>query len=164
MARKNNGRYQYNSFAGIPRIVMENPDYVNLSYSSKALLFELAYQYRGKNNGDLTVAWGVMSKRGFKSKETLGRLTDQLLRSNLVLRTREGRFTNPGGVCALYALTWQPIDECSGKGLEVKSTITAPRLFSKEINKTPGPENGLGSVHKLVRGRSRDGQGRYSSS
>ena len=34
----------------------------------------------------------------------------------------------------LYALTWQPIDECRGKNLELSPTTTAPRKFSLEQN------------------------------
>ena len=163
MANKGKARYQLNSFAGVPRIVMDNPDYINLSYSARAALFELARQYRPGNNGDLTLAWGVMGKRGFRSRETLRKIADELLQAKLIKRTREGRFINPGGVCALYALVWLPIDECPGKGLEVEPTIAAPRLFSKEINKTPGPQNGLGSTYKLGRERPRDKRGRYVS-
>ena len=55
----------------------------------------------------------------------------ELIDANLILKTREGRFLNPGGRCALYAVTWQPIDDCFGKDLEVKATIKAPRSFRK---------------------------------
>lgn len=127
------------SFAGIPRIVMEHRDYINLSSTAKVLLFELAYQYRGKNNGDLTTAWGVMKERGFKSKATLSRATKELLEANLIIKTREGAFLNPGGKCALYALSWQPIDDCQGKRLEVMATVTPPRRFSPKLNKSPVP-------------------------
>jgi len=48
------------------------------------------------------------------------------------LKTRNGRFINPGARCALYALTWQPVDECIGKKLEISATKTPPRKFSVE--------------------------------
>jgi hypothetical protein len=110
----------------------------------------LASQYRGNNNGDLTIAYSLLKDRGFKSKGTIERSRDELLNANLIIKTREGRFTNPGGVCALFALTWQAIDECDGK-LEVKSTTTPPRQFSLENNKTPRPETGHGSTSKQGR-------------
>lgn len=116
------------SFAGIPRAVMDHPDYIGLGYSAKALLFELAYQFKGKNNGDLTAAWAVMKTRGWKSKATLAGALEELLDAELVICTRQGRFVNPGGVCSLYALTWQPIDECGGKH-DAAPTQTAPRRF-----------------------------------
>ena len=37
------------SFAGIPRLVMECPDYTNLSGNAIRLLVELAYSYKGGN-------------------------------------------------------------------------------------------------------------------
>jgi len=75
---------------------------------------------------------------------------------------REGRFSNPHGVCALYALSWQPIDECNGK-LEIASTNTPPRKFSLENNKNPRPTIGHGSTSKQGRERERTPQGKYSS-
>jgi hypothetical protein len=136
-------------FAGIPRVVMKHPDYVALSPSAKALLFELAYQYKGKNNGDLTVAISVLQERGFRSRTTVTKATGELLAARLIVQTRQGRFTNPGGVCALYAVTWVPVDECEGKGLEITPTTTPLRKFSLEAIKTPCTESGHGSVQNL---------------
>ena len=124
------------SFAGIPRIVMESEDYKNLSGNAVKLLNLFAYQYRGKNNGDLCAAWSIAKNHGCKSEPTLSRAKKELLAANLIMETRPGRFLNPGGRCALYALTWQPIDECAGKDLIIGSTTTPPRKFSIErINK-----------------------------
>ncbi len=130
---KPNGKRKgsHKSFAGIPRIVMTHPDYKSLGGNSIRLLLELAYQYRGSNNGDLQACYSLMKDRGFSSKETLSRAIKQLLEKKFIIRTRTGAFLNPGGRCALYALTWQPIDECGGK-LEVAATRTAPRIFSLE--------------------------------
>jgi hypothetical protein len=119
------------SFAGIPRIVMDTDDYKNLNGNAIKLLLEFAYQYRGNNNGDLSAPFSRMRKRGFKSKETLGNALKSLQGANLIIKTRDGMFLNPGGRCALYALTWQPIDECNGKH-DIKATRTAPRKFSME--------------------------------
>lgn len=111
---------------------MDHPDYLGLSGNAVRLLLELARQYRGSNNGDLTAAWSLMNKRGFRSKATLNNAAKELLDARLISRTRVGRFTNPGGVCALYALTWQRIDECKGK-LDAASTPVPLRRFSEEI-------------------------------
>ena len=119
----------------IPHIVMDNDDYRNLPPNAIKLLNALVYQYRGKNNGDLTAAFTYMQHFGFKSKETLHRAIRQLLEAKMIIKTRQGFFMNPGGRCALYALTWLPINECQGKKLEVNSTATPPRKFSMEQNK-----------------------------
>lgn len=117
-------------FAGIPRVVMEHPDYIGLSGNAVKALMMLAYQYKGRNNGDLCAAWAIAKKHGFKSEPTLSRAMKELIRARLAIRTREGRFLNPGGQCALYALPWLAIDECPGKRLELKPTTTPPRKFS----------------------------------
>lgn len=129
------------SFAGIPRVVMDHPDFINLPGNAVKLLLELARQYRGSNNGDLTASWSIMKNRGFKSKATLDKALKVLLGSKLITLTRVGRFTNPGGVCALYALSWIEIHECRGK-LDVAPTRTPMRRFSEELSilkRTPQP-------------------------
>lgn len=151
------------SFGALPRVIWEHPDYCNLSGSAAKLLMELACQFKGKNNGDLTLAHSVLIKRGWRSKSTITRATAELLEAGLILRTREGRFTNPNGRCALYALAWKPIDECKGKGLEIAATTTPVRKFSLENSKTPSPEYGQGSVHKRGRQRERDDNGKFVS-
>ena len=125
--RKESGR-----FAQLPHVVLNSADYISLSYKSKALLVDLVYQYNGKNNGDLTAALGFLKKRGWVRSATLSSAANELLEANLIIRTREGRFQNPYSRCALYAITWQPINECEGKDLEVRATSTPPRKFSLE--------------------------------
>ena len=129
---KNKGKQ---SFAGIPRSVILHPDYLNLNGNAVRLLVDLAFQFRGRNNGDLTTAFHVLKKRGWKSRQTIDRAKHQLLENSFIIETRSGRFLNPGGRCALYALTWLPIDECQGKSLEVGPTATPKRLFT--LNEKP---------------------------
>jgi len=121
-------------FAGIPREVMKHPDYIALKPSARSLLQELAFQYKGKNNGDLTLAMNVLKQRGFNSPSTVHKAKKELLAAGMIVVTRQGQFINPGGVCALYALTWQPIDECQGK-LDRKSTSKPTRSFKHDKNK-----------------------------
>lgn len=102
-------------FAGVPRKLMNSAEFNSLSGNGVKLLLELCRQYRGNNNGDLTIALSVLINRGFKSRDTINRAKKQLEEKKFIIQTRHGKFLNPGGVCALYALTWQPIDECSGK-------------------------------------------------
>ena len=118
------------SFAGIPRVVMECPDYTNLSASAIRLLVELAYSYKGGNNGDLCPAWTLMKERGFRSKATLTRVIKELVAAEMIMLTRQGQFIrNKAG---LYALTWASIDECAGKQLDESPTRKPPRNFSLE--------------------------------
>lgn len=128
MAQKNKLR----SFAGIPRVVLMHKDYHRLSGNAVKLLVDLCYQYRGNNNGDLTTAFGALKKRGWKSRATVDRAKRELLSSGLITETRSGRFLNPGGQCALYALSWASIDECPGKRLDVNSTNLPHRTFNDD--------------------------------
>lgn len=47
-------------FTGIVQSVFECPAFTALSPHACKLLLELAGQYRGNNNGNLTVAWSVV--------------------------------------------------------------------------------------------------------
>ena len=80
------------SFAGIPRVVMECPDYINLNGSAVKLLVEMACQFKGGNNGDLCPAWTLMKVRGFCSKTTLSKAIKELLQAEMILLTRQGHF------------------------------------------------------------------------
>jgi len=131
MARQRKAKGPPGGFAGIPRIVIEHPDFRGVSSTAKVVLLVLAYQYRGGNNGDLSAAPSLLKGWGIASKVTVNKAIQELMVARLIIRTREGRFMNPGGRCALYALSWQPIDECQGKH-DAEPTTTPPRKFTLE--------------------------------
>ena len=150
------GRGEAGRYAGIPHAVMLHQDFIALPPNAIRLLLEMARQYNGHNNGDLSAAWTLMQHRGFKSEPTLNKALHELLAGNFIVRTREGRFLNPGRLCALYALTWQAVDECPGKNLEIGPTATPLRRFTAEIIKMPTVETeAIGfrnCSHKLEKG------------
>lgn len=129
---KTKGRRESGGFLALPHAVLKTNDYIGLSTKSRSLLVDIALQYNGRNNGDFTVALAFMRDRGWKRQATIVEAVKELLNSNLIIRTREGQFQNPHSRCALYAITWQPINDCKGKNLCVNPTITPPRKFSKE--------------------------------
>jgi hypothetical protein len=133
--RQAKGRNENGRFLSIPHCVMNTFDYIKLTTKSKVLLFDLALQYNGKNNGNLTAAFAVMKKRGWVREATIFTAVQELMAANLIIRTREGKFQNPHSRCALYALTWKPIDECYGKNLDAAPTTTPLRKFSLEKTK-----------------------------
>ena len=151
------------NYAGIPRVVMDTPDFISLKPGAVRLLLEFARQFKGQNNGDLTAAHSLLKRRGISSKGAITKATTELIEANMIICTRQGRFLNPGGMCALYALTWAPINECPGKQLDVKETRTPPRAFSAEHIKTLGPQDGHGSGHKQGRLRLRGNDGKFVS-
>ncbi len=126
-----NGRGKTTSFAGIPRRLMEHEDYRSLSGAAVKLLMFLCYQYRGNNNGDLSATFEQVKEAGVaRSKDTLSKSLGLLIARNLIVCTREGHFQKVGPRCSLYALTWQPIDECRGKQLEVPPSKVPIRPLS----------------------------------
>ncbi|MFC4878117.1 hypothetical protein [Microbulbifer halophilus] len=115
---------------------MDSDDFRSLSGGAIKVLLGLLRQYRGNNNGDLSATLNQAREWGVGSSATLAKALQELQDRALVVRTREGRFLKPGGCCALYALTWQSIDECRGK-LEIAPTRAPMRSFSLERIKKP---------------------------
>ncbi|QRY80108.1 hypothetical protein JVX91_03015 [Pseudomonas sp. PDNC002] len=146
---RSKGRRESGTFAAIPHAVMDSEDFRALSGGALKVLLGLLRQYRGANNGDLSASFTQAKQWGMNSRTTLAKALEELQARDLIVRTREGRFIKPGGCCALYAITWRPIDPCDEK-IEVSPTATAPRKFSLERVKNPvqkvdalRPENGL---------------------
>ena len=136
------------SFAGIPRVVMECPDYINLNGSAVKLLIEVACQFKGGNNGYFCPAWTLIKARGFCSKTTLSKAIKELLKAEMIMLTRQGHFIK--NKASLYTLTWAPIDECSGKYLEESPTRIPSRNFSLE-RQQGWPKKLDQPAHKLYR-------------
>ena len=70
------------------------------------------------------MAWTIMEKRGWKSRDTLNKARKELLNVELIIVARYGDRKRPH----LYALTFFAIDECQGK-LDVKSTERPPSYW-----------------------------------
>jgi len=97
-------------FVGIVRSVFDSPAFVALSPHAVKLLMVLLSQYKGDNNGNLTVAWSLVSKLGIRSKTTLWRCKAELIKAGFVYVTRIGHMPS---TCELLALTWFPLDASS---------------------------------------------------
>lgn len=106
MARSKNSR-----FGRLFHNVLFCPDYIALTPVAKALLNELIFQYNGRNNGDLTLAWSVMRGRGFNAETTVLRGKKNLLERGMITEIRKGIAKNGYRLCSLYALNWFAVDE-----------------------------------------------------
>ena len=159
-SRKKQARARYIS---IDFAVLEHPDFYEANPRCHKMLLYLLRQFNGKNNGDFTAAYSVLKKFGFKSKDTIASTLEELIARGLIVRTREAKFQNPNATCALYAVTWFPINECGGK-LDVKPTTKVVRNFALETSESTRPETGLGSNQNLGRKRKRGRDGRFVSS
>lgn len=99
-----------------------------LSPRAMKLLVDVGSQYNGYNNGDLCITRSVMTHRGWSSNDQLMKAKQELLDRNLIMQTKNGGL---GIGPNLYAITWQPIQDCGGK-LDVKSTTVAPRSLDEK--------------------------------
>lgn len=115
----------YPGYLHLHRPLLNSEDFKSLKGNSIKLLIDIASQYNGYNNGDLCAALSVMKKRGWNSNQQLTKATKELLEKNLIVLTKQGGLhMGPN----LYAISWQPIDECGGK-LDVCSSTLPPRRF-----------------------------------
>ena len=103
------GRGNGGGYFHFPHAISTQSNIAQMSYHAKALLLDLGSQYKGYNNGDLSIVWQFMVKRGWKSKQTLYKARDELLELGLVVITQYGDRKRP----TLYALTWREIDKLS---------------------------------------------------
>jgi hypothetical protein len=119
--RRDKGRAEGGSFVALPHSLLNAPKFCDLSGKAVKLLLDVYAQYKGHNNGDFSIAWKLMSVRGWKSKQTLYAARKELIGKGFLMLTRQGGRHQ----CSLYAVTWQSIDECKGK-LDVPATRVAP--------------------------------------
>jgi hypothetical protein len=127
------GRGKGPSFLRLTHHLLDSEEFGALSAHATKLLIELARKYKGNNNGDLSCAWSDCRKRGWRSKAALQRARDELLAACFIIVTRHGG----KHVSSLYALTFEPIDACEGKGLEIGPTTTASHAWRKNKNGAP---------------------------
>jgi len=125
-------RREHGGFAALPHCLLASLVYINLSAHAVKLLNDLLAQFKGLNNGDLCLAWTIMKKRGWKSRDTLNKARKELLDVELILISRHGDRKRS----TLYALTFIAIDECKGK-LDVKETNTPPSTW--RLHEPPPP-------------------------
>lgn len=128
---KAKGRGQLRStFSALPHCLLDCSDFRNLSSTSKVMLIACARLFNGRNNGDLSMPLAYLKKWGIKSSATATQCKKELIGADLLICTRDPTRDrkNPHGQCALFALSWLPIDECGGKH-EYQPTITALRKF-----------------------------------
>lgn len=95
-------------YAMIPLEVIECEAYACLPDYATRVLAVLAAQYRGGNNGDLSLPAPYAKARGIRGPKLYAGL-DLLQRVGLVTKTRQGG--KKPMRCSLYALEWRKVDE-----------------------------------------------------
>jgi hypothetical protein len=118
------------SFFAIPRVMVKSDSFARLSPHALKLLFDLLASYTGFNNGDLSAAWKLMERRGWRSRDTLGKALHQLLDGGWIVKTRQGGLHR----CSLYAVTFYAVDDVHDK--------TGYSKFDAGISATASPPGG----------------------
>ena len=98
-------------FVALPWSVLDSPAYLDLSHPAKALLLELARQYRGGDNGRLLLSDKHLSPRGWNSPSVVMRAKRELLDAELIFETVKGSRPNRA---SWFALTWRELDRIPG--------------------------------------------------
>jgi hypothetical protein len=102
----------YKGFFHLPDVIINHQDFIALSGKAIKLLVDVGAQYNGRNNGDLCCTRYIMRSRGWTSNKGLDLARGELIEQEWLVQTRQGgRGIGP----SLFAITWQPIDECGGK-------------------------------------------------
>lgn len=118
------------TFAALPHCVLDCSDFRDLSATSKIILIACTRLFNGRNNGDLSLPLSYLKKWGIKSSATVTQCKKELIKAELLVCTRDPTRDrkNPNGQCALFALTWLPVNECGGKH-DYPTTSIALRNF-----------------------------------
>jgi hypothetical protein len=127
MAKNRSKALIYPGYLHLHKALVNSEDFKSLKGNSIKLLIDLGNQYNGHNNGDLCATLSVMRKRGWNSNQQLQKALNELVTKNLIIQTKQGGLNYGPN---LYALTWQPINECNGK-LDVRPTNRPPRDFKQ---------------------------------
>lgn len=108
-------------FVGMPNWVMRHPAFRNASYCARALLFDVALQYNGHNNGKQVICAKAMKPLGWTSNDTLYKAKNELLALGLLIETRRGAKPSKA---AWYALSWRALDVVDGLDINPRSYVT----------------------------------------
>lgn len=133
MSKKRHKRHadkrEAGGFVPLPHAVLRSKEFCTLSRFALKALMDLLAQYRGDNNGDLCAAWSLMTRRGWRSRDSLAKGLRELRDTDFLIVTRQGGRHK----ATLYGVSFYEIDWCSGK-----LDITAPtRGFMGSWRKTP---------------------------
>ena len=97
LRRSKTRRLTEHSFVLFQHRMLKDPAFRRLSGRACRALFFLASQYKGKNNGDLTIAWKIAREAGFRSNGNLRVAVQELIEAGFVVLTRQGGRNRSGG-------------------------------------------------------------------
>jgi len=123
-------------FLAVPHRVIRSKAYQQLSHTAARLLWDIAGQYMGRNNGQLRAGYGPMSEIGWKSAGTLHKARQELMNAGFIYQTVMGYRPNKA---SWYAITWQPLDKLSGYDFGVEKGFKRWAFENSSLNPINGP-------------------------
>lgn len=108
--RRDTGR-DPGGFVALPWRVLDSAAYMGLSPTAKALLLEVARQFRGDDNGRMLLSRVYMATRGWYSAGVIQQAKTELLAAGLIFQTVMGY--RPAKA-SWYAVTWRKLDKIPG--------------------------------------------------
>jgi hypothetical protein len=137
-------------FTPVPHRVTKSHAYRQLSHPAARLLWDIAGQYTGDDNGRLLASWRHMKEHcGWSSKDTLHRALASLMQSGFVYQTVMGHRPNKA---SWFAVTWFPLsklqryDPMAERGFvrwafEINGLSPSPVLGKHAIGPSPVPRH-----------------------
>lgn len=126
--RSKAGKLDIGKFTALPHNVIHSKEFRALGYSARSLLFDLAAQYHGNNNGKLVCCEKYLKPLMWNSNGTITRALKQLIKSGLIIQTRQGMMP-PCSQAAWFAIGWFNLDVVEGLDMNpklYKRCITTP--------------------------------------
>lgn len=118
--------------------VIKSIEYRNLNHAARSLLFDIATQYDGNNNGKLVACSKYLKPLGWTSHDTVSRSLKELEKGGFLIRTRQG-MRPPMAQPTWYALGWLELDVTDG--LEISQRAYRKSIFT--------PINALVPIKKI---------------
>ncbi|MFP4901158.1 hypothetical protein [Paraburkholderia sp. BR14262] len=126
-------------FVGLPHWVMLDQAFRAASARARSLLFDVAMQYNGRNNGRLVVCDKVLKPIGWNSRDGITKAKTELIALGLLVETRKGAKPNRA---AWYALSWRPLDSAEGFDINPRSYV----MLGTRKNTSMPTQNGVAGI------------------
>jgi len=121
-------------FLAVPWSVLDSPAYIALSVHAKALLFDVARQLTGHNNGSLLCSRTKLAPRGWTSNDMISKSKRELIEAGFLHETVMGQRPNKA---SWYAVTWQVLDRLDGYDAGAAETFVRSAYRLKGATRPP---------------------------
>lgn len=142
--RKHQGRIG-EPFVALPLVVLDSPAFQALSMHARALMLEVARQYKGDNNGRLLLSRAYMEGRGWRSNDMLTKAKRELLEAEFIFETVKGHRPHKA---SWYAITWRALDVLPGFDPGAAQGFKRGAFIRLDIAKQAKPPTGKSTPSK----------------